>query len=294
MARNWGRVAARQHPGSRNPPRREHSVSCAPPAGRWRWPPPPLPAPPRPNRATPSPCMASRRCRPISPRCRRPTPTRPGGASCSANSGGFNSLNPFILKGRAPFGLSPLTVETLMGRSYDEPFTLYGLLAEIGRDGCRAQLCRVHAAARGALFGRRTGDRRGRHVVVRDPRHEGPPPLPRRLGQDRRHGADGPALGALHLQHRRPRTAADSRPSPDPAEGPVGRAGIRRIGPRGAGRLGALRRGKLRTRPLRRLPQGPRLVGGGAALQPRPAQLDEIRYDYFGDAGWCSRPSRRA
>jgi peptide/nickel transport system substrate-binding protein len=53
-----------------------------------------------------------------------------GGRIVLGESGGFDSLNPFIVKGRAPAGLSALTVETLMGRSYDEPFTLYGLLAE--------------------------------------------------------------------------------------------------------------------------------------------------------------------
>ena len=53
-----------------------------------------------------------------------------GGRIVFGESGSFDSMNPFILKGRAPAGLSPLTVETLLGRSYDEPFTLYGLLAE--------------------------------------------------------------------------------------------------------------------------------------------------------------------
>lgn len=53
-----------------------------------------------------------------------------GGRIVFGESGSFDSLNPFILKGRAPAGLSGLTVETLMGRNYDEPFTLYGLLAE--------------------------------------------------------------------------------------------------------------------------------------------------------------------
>ncbi len=53
-----------------------------------------------------------------------------GGRIVFGESGSFDSLNPFILKGNAPSGLSALTVETLMGRSYDEPFTLYGLLAE--------------------------------------------------------------------------------------------------------------------------------------------------------------------
>lgn len=53
-----------------------------------------------------------------------------GGRIVFGESGGFDSLNPFIVKGSAPAGVSLLTVETLLGRSYDEPFTLYGLLAE--------------------------------------------------------------------------------------------------------------------------------------------------------------------
>jgi peptide/nickel transport system substrate-binding protein len=53
-----------------------------------------------------------------------------GGTIRFGESGSFDSLNPFILKGNPASGVSALTVETLMGRSYDEPFTLYGLLAE--------------------------------------------------------------------------------------------------------------------------------------------------------------------
>ena len=55
--------------------------------------------------------------------------------------GTFDSLNPFIIKGLPPQGMrAPLVsgsniiagyvVESLMVRGYDEPFTLYGLLAE--------------------------------------------------------------------------------------------------------------------------------------------------------------------
>ena len=53
-----------------------------------------------------------------------------GGRIIFAESGGYDSLNPFIRKGRAPWQLPYLAFESLMGRSYDEPFTLYGLLAE--------------------------------------------------------------------------------------------------------------------------------------------------------------------
>jgi len=53
-----------------------------------------------------------------------------GGRIVTGNVGSFDSLNPFILRGTAPWQIAHLTHETLMGRSYDEPFTLYGLLAE--------------------------------------------------------------------------------------------------------------------------------------------------------------------
>ena len=53
-----------------------------------------------------------------------------GGRITFGEAGGFDSLNPFIVKGNAPSQITPFTVETLMGRSLDEPFTLYGLLAE--------------------------------------------------------------------------------------------------------------------------------------------------------------------
>jgi peptide/nickel transport system substrate-binding protein len=63
-----------------------------------------------------------------------------GGRITQGVLGSFDSLNPFIIKGLAPQGLrAPLVsgsniiagyvVESLMARSYDEPFTLYGLLA---------------------------------------------------------------------------------------------------------------------------------------------------------------------
>ncbi|WP_082181788.1 extracellular solute-binding protein [Aestuariivita boseongensis] len=53
-----------------------------------------------------------------------------GGRVVFGNTGGFDSLNPFIPKGTPPWQLRFLSYEGLMGRSWDEPFTLYGLLAE--------------------------------------------------------------------------------------------------------------------------------------------------------------------
>ncbi|WP_425038780.1 extracellular solute-binding protein [Primorskyibacter sp. S187A] len=53
-----------------------------------------------------------------------------GGRIVMGEAGGFDSLNPFIRKGSVPWMLRFIAVESLMGRSYDEPFGLYGLLAE--------------------------------------------------------------------------------------------------------------------------------------------------------------------
>lgn len=61
-----------------------------------------------------------------------------GGTYRWGEAGSFDSFNPFVTKGRPALGISTLTVETLMGRNYDEPFSLYGLLAEsIDTDSAR-------------------------------------------------------------------------------------------------------------------------------------------------------------
>ena len=53
-----------------------------------------------------------------------------GGKISFGEVGGFDSLNPHIRKGSVPWQLRSLAYESLMGRSYGEPFSLYGLLAE--------------------------------------------------------------------------------------------------------------------------------------------------------------------
>jgi peptide/nickel transport system substrate-binding protein len=53
-----------------------------------------------------------------------------GGRIVTGEVGGFDSLNPHISKGSTPWQLRFLAYESLMGRNWDEPFTLYGLLAE--------------------------------------------------------------------------------------------------------------------------------------------------------------------
>lgn len=53
-----------------------------------------------------------------------------GGRIVYGEVASFDSLNPHIRKGSVPWQLRSLAYESLMGRSYGEPFALYGLLAE--------------------------------------------------------------------------------------------------------------------------------------------------------------------
>jgi peptide/nickel transport system substrate-binding protein len=53
-----------------------------------------------------------------------------GGRLVWGLSGTFDSLNPLIVKGLALQQIRGFVVESLMARGYDEPFTLYGLLAK--------------------------------------------------------------------------------------------------------------------------------------------------------------------
>jgi peptide/nickel transport system substrate-binding protein len=52
-----------------------------------------------------------------------------GGRLVQGVLGTFDSLNPLIVKGIAPSSIRGYVVESLMARGYDEPFTLYGLIA---------------------------------------------------------------------------------------------------------------------------------------------------------------------
>ncbi|MHA3978642.1 extracellular solute-binding protein [Halovulum sp. GXIMD14794] len=67
-----------------------------------------------------------------------------GGKIVFGERGGFDALNPYILKGRSPYGLRVHVFESLMGRSWDEPFTLYGLLAESVETGPNREWVEFH------------------------------------------------------------------------------------------------------------------------------------------------------
>ena len=53
-----------------------------------------------------------------------------GGRLTLAMRGSFDSLNPLIVKGVSAEGIRDYVYESLLARAYDEPFSLYGLIAE--------------------------------------------------------------------------------------------------------------------------------------------------------------------
>ena len=89
--------------------------------------------------------MASRHGRPNFAGPTYANPTAPkGGRLVQGVLGTFDSLNPFIVKGLPAANIRGYVVESLLARGYDEPFTLYGLLAEQRRNRRRAQLRHFH------------------------------------------------------------------------------------------------------------------------------------------------------
>ena len=97
-----------------------------------------------------------------------------GGHLALAYQGTFDSLNPYNLSaGSTAQGLIGNVFQSLMLRSLDEPFTLYGLIAQSDRDRRRPFLRHLPPRRAGAVFGRRTGERSRRAVHLRSPQAEG-------------------------------------------------------------------------------------------------------------------------
>ena len=182
------------------------------------------------RRGMPSRCTASRRCRRASPSCATPIRMRPkGGRLVQGVRGTFDSLNPFIVKGLSPQGIrGPLSggnvisgyvVESLMARGHDEPFTLYGLVAQHGRDRRRPQLRHLQSRSGGAVLRRRSDHARGRDLFLAAPARPRTAESSLLLFQ----GAEGrsrrrPRCAVRSRRQRRSRAAADSRPDAGAAQ----------------------------------------------------------------------------
>ena len=146
----------------------------------------------------------------------RPTPIRrrPKAANwCKGVLGTFDSLNPFIVMGLPAANIRSYVIESLLARGYDEPFTLYGLLAEsVETDAARSVVTfTLNPAARFADGKPVTPDDVifSWQLVAR----QRPAEFPHLLRQGGEGGGDRRAHRALRShRRRRSRIAADPRP----------------------------------------------------------------------------------
>ena len=93
-----------------------------------------------------------------------------GGRVVMGNTGGFDSLNPFILKGTAPWQLRFLGYESLMGETGTSRSRFTGCWPNRSRPAPTA-LGRIHPAPRGAILRWQPGHGRGRDLVLRGAGH---------------------------------------------------------------------------------------------------------------------------
>ena len=136
-----------------------------------------------------------------------------GGRLTQGVLGTFDSLNPFIVKGLALSQIRGYVVESLLARGYDEPFTLYGLLARtVETDAERTYV--TFALDPAAKFSDGTaGHRRRRDLFLAAAARQRPAEPPHLLRQGRQGRDARRAHGALRSDRRqRPRIAADPRP----------------------------------------------------------------------------------
>ena len=170
----------------------------------------------------PSPCTASR---PGRPALRHPTyanPAAPKGGQLVARRA-RHLRQPQSVHRQGPAG-RPISrsyvVESLLARGYDEPFTLYGLIARERRDRRRAQLRHFHASNPAARFSD------GKPVTPDDVifswqllRDKGRPNYRiyyKKVAQGR--GGRRARRALRSRRRRRPRAAADPRPDAGPGQ----------------------------------------------------------------------------
>ncbi len=222
--------------------------------------------------ATPSRCRANRRWRLISNACPMPIRPRPRAGRCIwANIGAFDNLNPYgVNAGTTAAGIAGPVYESLMARSYDEPFTLYGLVAQsIETDEARDYVVfRLNPSAHFSDGAPISAARRG--VFLQPAEEQGPAAATRRLwpreigrGAGRTHDPLRPC------RRRRSRIAAD--PGADAgAAGPChDRKALRRGGACGPARFRSLQGLRGQARRKARAAPRPGLLGQGPRRQLR-------------------------
>ncbi len=199
-----------------------------------------------------------------------------GGRMVFAEIGGFDLLNPYILSGSAPWGVNLLTVQSLLGRSYDEPFTLYGVLAEsVETDSARSSV--TFTLREGARFS--DGSPVTREDVMWSFTTMGSEGHPRyrnawaKIASMEPVGERGIRFTFTEADRELP-LILGLRPIVQRAQfdGNTGGAGLCRIVAGAGDRFGPLRGRRGRSRPLDHLSPGRGLVGPRSAVLSRPAQ----------------------
>ena len=209
-----------------------------------------------------------------------------GGTIVFGETGGFDSLNPYILKGRAPAAIESHVFETLMARNWDEPFGLYGLLAESIETGPEREW--VEFTLRPEA---RFSD--GSPVTVEDViwsmetlAEKGLPRYRNAWEKVAEVEQTGERSVRFTFDARRQRAAADHRAAADPEEGGLGGDRLRREQPAGAGGVGALHHRRVRAGAVHHLRARTRTTGGrDLPINRGVNNFDTVRYDYFVDAG---------
>ena len=135
-----------------------------------------------------------------------------GGRVTFAKQGSYDSLNPLIVKGEPAEGVRDYVYESLLARANDEPFTLYGLIAEsveTPTDRSSVEFTLNPQAKFSDGIPITVDDVIFSHALLRD---HGTAQSPLLLQEGHQGGADRRAQGALHVRSkRRPRDAADHR-----------------------------------------------------------------------------------
>ena len=168
---------------------------------------------------------------------------------------------PSSSKARRADGLGFL-FETLTTQSQDEPFSEYGLLAEIDRDAGGPLLGRLHAAPGSALARRQADDRRRRDLELQDAQGKGRAILSRLLQERDQGRAGGRAPRQVHLRgDDQSRAAADPRPAADPAQALLRERRVRQDDVAAAARQRPLSHQVARAGPAHRATSGSRTTG---------------------------------
>ena len=210
-----------------------------------------------------------------------------GGQLRQAVTGSFDSVNPFIVKGTPAVNVRTYVFESLLGRNWDEPFSLYGLLAETidVSDDRQTFTFKLRPEAK---FSDGTPVTAADVVFsVETLRDKGRPNFKNVLFEDHSDRNARSRSTIIFTSGRgRPRIAAHRRRHADPLQGLSGRAGSS-TRPRSTPSSDRAPMSSARSRPGEAIifRKNPGLLGQGPAHRSRGLwNFDEVRFDYYRDA----------